>query len=99
MKSQYYQVKNSRIHGKGVFAKQALRKGTKIVEYTGPIVSTEEADEIGISTVDGHSHTMLFTIDEDRVINGNKGGDAKYINHSCDPNAEAVQYDDKIFIV
>jgi hypothetical protein len=41
---------------------------------------------------------MLFTIDEKRVINGIKGGSAKYINHSCDPNCEAVQDGDRIFI-
>lgn len=95
MKSEpYYIVRNSKIHGKGVFAKRDIRKGTKILEYTGKIVSREEADEIGTTTVDGHTHTMLFTIDDERVIDGNVGGDAKYINHSCDPNAEAIQYDD-----
>ncbi len=100
MKSQpYYIVRNSKIHGKGVFAKRPIRKGTRIVEYTGKIVSREEADEIGTSTVGGHTHTMLFTIDDDRVIDGNVGGDAKYINHSCGPNSEAVQYDDdRIYI-
>ncbi len=99
MKTQpYYVVRNSKIHGKGVFAKRPIRKGTKVIEYTGKIVSREEADEIGTSTVGGHTHTMLFTIDDDRVIDGNVGGDARYINHGCDPNCEAVQYDDKIFI-
>jgi len=100
MKTQpYYAVRNSKIHGKGVFSKRPIRKGTKVVEYTGPIVSREEADEIGTSTVDGHTHTMLFTIDDDHVIDGNRGGDAKYINHSCDPNCEAVQYDDDTIFI
>ncbi len=99
MKTQpYYAVRTSRIHGRGVFANKAIRKGTKVIEYTGPIVSREEADEIGAQTENGHSHTMLFQIDKERVINGNEGGDARYINHSCDPNCEAVQYGDKIFI-
>ncbi|MEO6130936.1 MAG: SET domain-containing protein-lysine N-methyltransferase [Saprospiraceae bacterium] len=99
MKTQpYHTVRNSKIHGKGVFAKRPIRKGTKVIEYTGEIISVKEADEIGIQQDGGHSHTMLFTIDDDRVIYGNTGGDAKYINHSCDPNCEAVQYGDKIFI-
>lgn len=100
MKSQpYYVVRNSKIHGKGVFAKRPIRKGTQVLEYTGKIVSREEADEIGTTTVNGHTHTMLFTIDDDRVIDGNVGGNAKFINHSCEPNCEAVQYDDdRIFI-
>ena len=99
MKSQpYHIVRNSKIHGKGVFAKRPIRKGAKIIEYTGDIISMDDADEIGIQTVDGHSHTMLFTIDDERVINGNTGGDAKYVNHSCSPNCETVLYGDKVFI-
>ena len=95
----YYVVRNSKIHGKGVFAKRPIRKGTQVLEYTGKIVSREEADEIGTTTVNGHTHTMLFTIDDDHVIDGNVGGDAKYINHSCDPNCEAVQYDDNTIFI
>ena len=99
MKTQpYYSVRNSKIHGRGVFAKKPIRKGTRIIEYTGPIVSTEEADIIGVQNENGHSHTMLFEIDKDRVINGNEGGDARYLNHGCDPNCETVQDGDRIFI-
>ena len=99
MKTQpYYSVRNSKIHGRGVFAKRPIRKGIRIIEYTGPIVSTEEADVIGVQNENGHSHTMLFEIDKDRVINGNAGGDARYLNHGCDPNCETVQDGDRIFI-
>jgi hypothetical protein len=100
MKTQpYYSVRNSKIHGKGVFARRPIRKGVRIIEYTGPIISTKEADKIG-NTIDenGHSHTMLFTVDEKRVIDGTRGGEAKYINHSCAPNAEAIQDGDHIYI-
>ena len=100
MKTQpYYIVRTSKIHGKGVFAKRPIRKGVQIIEYTGEIISSKKADKLG-STIDenGHGHTMMFKVDDDRVINGMVGGPAKYINHSCAPNAEAVQYDDKIFI-
>jgi len=100
MKTQpYYTVRNSKIHGRGVFAKRAIRKGVRVIEYTGPIISTKEADKLG-NKVDahGHSHTMLFTVDDNRVIDGTKGGDAKYINHGCTPNCEAIQDGDQIFI-
>lgn len=53
---------------------------------------------IGVQNENGHSHTMLFEIDKDRVINGNAGGDARYLNHGCDPNCETVQDGDRIFI-
>ena len=99
MKTQpYHIVRTSKIHGKGVFARRPIRKGTKVIEYTGDIISVDKANKVGVETIDGHTHTMLFTVDDDRVINGNTGGDAKYINHSCSPNCEAVQYGDKIFI-
>ena len=94
----YYSVRTSKIHGRGVFARRPIRKGTRVIEYTGPIISTKEADKIGEKTENGHSHTMLFTVDENRVINGNEGGDARYINHSCSPNCEAIQDGDRIFI-
>ena len=91
-------VRNSKIHGRGVFARTAIRKGTKVIEYTGPIISNKEAEKIGTQTVHGHSHTMLFQLDKKRVINGIEGGDAKYLNHSCDPNCETEQNGDHIFI-
>lgn len=94
----YYIVRNSKIHGRGVFASRPIRKGVKILEYTGPIVTEKEADKIGTESSNGHSHTMLFQIGKNRVINGNEGGDARYINHSCDPNCETVQHGDQIFI-
>jgi len=100
MKTQpLYSVRVSKIHGRGVFARRPIRKGVRVIEYTGPIISTKKADKIG-NTVDehGHSHTMLFTVDDDRVIDGTRGGDAKYINHGCTPNCEGVQDGDRIFI-
>jgi len=99
MAQPYYSVRNSKIHGKGVFAKRPIRKGIRVIEYTGPVITYKEADKIG-NTVDenGHGHTMFFTVDEKRVIDGNRGGDAKWINHSCSPNCEAVQDGDKVFI-
>jgi hypothetical protein len=94
----YYIVRNSKIHGRGVFAKRQIRKGTRVIEYTGPIVSEKEADRIGIQNENGHSHTMLFEIGKNKVINGNEGGDARYVNHGCDPNCEAIQDGDQVFI-
>jgi uncharacterized protein len=94
----YHSVRMSKIHGRGVFARRPIRTGTKVIEYTGPIVSEKEADKIGITTENGHSHTMLFQLDKGRVINGNEGGDARFVNHGCDPNCETEQDGDRIFI-
>ncbi len=91
-------VRNSAIHGRGVFARKPIRKGARVIEYTGPIISNKEAEKIGTQTVHGHSHTMLFQVDKKRVINGIEGGDAKYLNHGCDPNCETEQDGDHIYI-
>jgi len=95
----YHIVRNSKIHGRGVFAKRPIRKGTRVIEYTGPIVSEKEAEKIGSDVINGHGHTMLFQLDGKRVINGNEGGDARYINHGCDPNCETEQDGDHIYIL
>lgn len=91
-------VRNSAIHGRGVFARKPIRKGARVIEYTGPIISNKEAEKIGTQTVHGHSHTMLFQLDKKRVINGTDGGHAKYLNHGCDPNCETEQDCDHIYI-
>jgi SET domain-containing protein len=96
-----YVVRNSRIHGRGVFAARYIRKGTRIVEYTGERISNKEADRRYDDTKMKRHHTFLFTLDRKTVIDGaieTGGGDASYINHSCEPNCEAVITDKRIFI-
>ncbi|GAC1410787.1 MAG: SET domain-containing protein-lysine N-methyltransferase [Gemmatimonadaceae bacterium] len=96
-----YLVRNSPIHGRGVFALRYIRKGTQIVEYKGERISNNEADRRYDDTKMGRHHTFLFTLDKKTVIDGAilaGGGDASYINHSCDPNCEAVITGEKIFI-
>ena len=96
-----YVVRQSAIHGRGVFAARYIRKGTKIVEYTGERISNREADRRYDDTRMKSHHTFLFTLDTRTVIDGAisaGGSDASYINHSCDPNCEAVITGKKIFI-
>ena len=96
-----YVVRDSHIHGRGVFAARRIRKGTRIVEYTGERISNKEADRRYDDTRMKRHHTFLFTLDSKTVIDGaikTGGGDASFINHSCEPNCEAVITDRKIFI-
>jgi SET domain-containing protein len=97
----FYVVRSSHIHGRGVFALRLIRKGTRILEYQGQRISNAEADRRYDDTRMKRHHTFLFTLDSKTVIDGaisTGGGDASYINHSCDPNCEAVITDRKIFI-
>ena len=96
-----YVVRNSGIHGRGVFATRRIRKGTRIVEYTGERISDKEADRRYDDTRMKRHHTFLFTLDSKTVVDGaieRGGGDASYINHSCDPNCEAVITGKRIFV-
>jgi hypothetical protein len=95
----YFEIRRSRIQGRGAFARRKIRKGTRIIEYTGERVSHEEADRRYDDEHMARHHTFLFTLDKktclDAAVNGN---DARYINHSCDPNCEAVIDDGRIWI-
>lgn len=96
-----YVVRQSDIHGRGVFAARRIRKGTRIVEYKGERIDNDEADRRYDEADMKRHHTFLFTLDRKTVIDGaiaRGGGDASYINHSCEPNCEAVITDRRIFI-
>jgi uncharacterized protein len=87
-----YVVRRSPIHGRGVFALTTLPKGTRIVEYTGRRMSWDEATARPDSDPRNPAHTFLFGLDNGRVIDASLGGNAaRWINHSCDPNCEAVE--------
>ncbi len=87
--------RNSSIHGSGVFATAKIKKGAPIVEYKGKLFSHEEADAEHHSDIDT-GHTFLFSLNEKWIINANeKGNIARWINHSCAPNAIAFVHDHK----
>jgi SET domain-containing protein len=88
------EVRESGVHGHGVYAMESIANGTRIIEYTGQRVSWE-----GAPNDENDPHTFNFGLDNGEVINPEIGGnDARWINHSCDPNCEAIEEDDRIFI-
>jgi len=93
------EVRNSAIHGRGVFALRRIPKGTRIIEYTGERVSHAEADRRYEDRPDDDNHTFLFIVDRRTVIDAGVGGnEARYINHACDPNCESVIEARRVFI-
>jgi hypothetical protein len=94
-----FEARRSSIQGRGVFATRAIKEGTRLLEYKGEIISEDEADIRYPFDEEERHHTFLFRIDSGEVIDaGPRGSIAKYINHSCDPNCEAVEEDNRIFI-
>ncbi len=93
-----FEVRKSRIQGRGVFATRRLRKGQRITQYLGEPITHEEADR-RYDDRNGRHHTFLFVLDDETVLDARRrGSDAKYINHSCDPNCETVIDDGEIWI-
>ena len=86
-------IRSSSIHAAGCYTLREIRKGTPVVEYDGPRFSKEEADE----RYQDRFVTYLFSTGNGEVIDG--FGTAMFINHSCDPNCETENIDDRIWVV
>lgn len=93
-----YSVKNSAIHGRGVFALRAIKPQEVLGLYAGEIITAHRAS---IRYPDSSSgHTMLVALGKHKgreyVIDGNVGGNSlRFLNHGCNPNC-AFERDGKI---
>ena len=93
------QTRRSGVHGKGVFAVQDIAEGEVLIEYTGEVITWQEAQDRHPHDPLQPNHTFYFHVDEDRVIDAKFGGNsARWINHSCAPNCFADERDGRIFI-
>jgi uncharacterized protein len=93
------EVRNSPVHGRGVFAVAPIKKGTRIIEYLGDRVSHDAADKRYEDHDESDNHTFLFIVDKQTVIDAGVGGnDARFINHQCKGNCESVISYRRVFI-
>jgi SET domain-containing protein len=91
-----FELRPSPIAGLGAFATRPIKKGTRIIEYTGERISNAEADRRYDEDKMKRHHTFLFTLNRRTVVDAAVGGnEARFINHSCAPNCEAVIVDGK----
>jgi uncharacterized protein len=91
-------VRRSPVHGKGVFALRPLAAGERVLEFKGRVTSWRKASSrFSRNGVEGH--TFLFGLSDGRVIDGSQGGNsARWLNHACDANCEAVEEAGRVFI-
>jgi SET domain-containing protein len=95
IKKNRIEVRNSPIHGKGVFAADVINKGECLIEYIGQHISWKEAVRRHPHDPSQPNHTFYFSLESGDVIDANvKGNSARWINHSCKPNCEAVEIED-----
>lgn len=86
-------IRRSKIHADGCYTTVPIKKGTRIIEYTGPKLAKDAADDL----YEDSPRTYLFGFgDGSRVIDGD--GMAAFINHSCAPNCEPDEIGDRVFI-
>lgn len=70
--------------GLGLFATKPIKKGTKIIRYFGPMLDCRKEKD------DAIENKYLFQINGRWTIDGSvRKNIARYINHSCRPNAES----------
>jgi SET domain-containing protein len=103
-RSKLCEVRDSRIHGRGVYAKSAIRDSSRIIEYVGEKITKEESERRGNlqmerSQATGEAAVYIFTLDDQWDLDGGfEGNMARLINHSCDPNCEAYNEHGRIWI-
>lgn len=95
----YYKVRHSAIHGNGVFASRTIPAGARVIEYQGKrITEKQAAKRFGLDPENPH-HTFFFSLESGKLIDGgDEGNDARWINHSCEPNCEAQEEKGQVFI-
>jgi SET domain-containing protein len=100
----FCEIRRSCIHGQGVFAARTIRKGTRMIEYVGERIDKEESNRRGVALFEesqktGGASVYIFDVNEEWDLDGNKPyNPARLINHSCAPNAEMVNEDDRLFL-
>jgi uncharacterized protein len=87
-------IRKSGIHGSGCYTLASIPEGAYVVQYTGTVLSKEEADDLYCERPD----TYLFCLGEGEfVIDGDTV--AAFVNHCCDPNCETDEIDGKVWVM
>jgi SET domain-containing protein len=87
-------IRPSRIHAAGVFTTSIIRKGSRVVEYVGPRLTPEQANEL----YDGAPRTYLYGMEDGKTVIDGEGMGA-YLNHSCEPNCEVDEVKNRVWIL
>lgn len=89
------EFRDSGIHGMGGFARCKIKKGAPLIEYVGEKITKAEAGERIAA-----DNPFIFCLDDEFDVDGDvKWNPARFLNHSCEPNAEAEIFDDQIWIL
>jgi hypothetical protein len=85
----------SPIDGRGGFAARSIQRGERVVEYAGEKISKAESLRRCES-----QNWFIFGLDGEFDLDGNvEWNPARFLNHSCAPNCEAVCEEGRVWII
>lgn len=101
-----FELRPSPIQGLGAFATRPIARGTRIIEYAGERLTPAEAEARYPDVAGERHHTFLFALEDvvdgvevevvvDAAVHGNE---ARFLNHSCEPNCDVVVEDARLWI-
>ena len=100
-----WKVKKSKVHGTGIFATENITKNQAIIEYIGEKISKAEGDKRSSERIKKYlkkkneGSVYIFELNKRYDIDGSpKYNNARYINHSCNPNCEVDIIKNQIWI-
>ncbi len=100
-----FRIGYSPIHQTGLFAVCDIKAGTEIIQYLGERISKEESTRRALeweeqARVINEGMVYIFELDENWDLDGRfEDNPARYMNHSCDGNCEAINIDSEIWLV
>jgi len=84
------EVRDSAVHGLGVFALKAMPKGSTVGHYDGRRYTARQIAKVAWN----EKLTYLFGMSDGSTIDGGEGGNAtRHLNHACAPNCAAQEED------
>jgi len=87
--------KSSLIHGTGGFARADILPNTRVIEYFGEKITKEES----LARCE-RNNEYIFALNEEWDLDGNVSWNpARFLNHSCEPNCEALLAEGRIWLV
>jgi len=95
----------SAIHGRGVYARETIPDGTRVIEYTGERITKTEAhrreeQRLARARAGGDASVYVFTLNARHDLDGRtRRNVARLINHSCHPNCRVEVIRGRIWII
>jgi len=90
------EIRRSRIHGRGLFARRDIPAVTRLIQYVGRRIPKEYSDQLCLK-----QNAYIFRLNEHEDVDGKVSWNpARFINHSCEPNCDSELDDrDRIWVI